>query len=67
MNVEKPGRYTGNEWNMIFKNPENVDIRFAFCFPDVYEVGMSHLGTKILYHLINEREDTFAKEYLLLG
>lgn len=61
MNVEKPGRYTGNEWNMIFKNPENVDIRFAFCFPDVYEVGMSHLGTKILYHLINEREDTFCE------
>ena len=38
--VEKPGRYIGTEWNSIHKNPETVDIRFAFCFPDVYEVGM---------------------------
>ncbi|NSW90604.1 MAG: TIGR03960 family B12-binding radical SAM protein [Firmicutes bacterium] len=60
-NVEKPARYTGNEWNMVYKNPENVDIRFAFCFPDIYEVGMSHLGMKILYHLLNEREDTFCE------
>lgn len=59
--VEKPARYTGNEWNMVGKNPETVDIRFAFCFPDVYEVGMSHMGLKILYHLINEREDTYCE------
>ncbi len=61
MSVEKPARYIGNEWNMICKNPENVDIRFAFCFPDIYEVGMSHLGMKILYHLINERKDTYCE------
>ena len=48
LNVEKPARYTGGEWNMVVKSPESVDVRFAFCFPDVYEVGMSHLGMKIL-------------------
>ena len=51
--VEKPSRYVGGELNKLIKNPEDVDIRFAFCFPDVYEVGMSHLGTRILYHTIN--------------
>lgn len=56
--VEKPARYTGGEWNSIRKELASVDIRFAFCFPDVYEVGMSHLGMKILYHLLNERKDT---------
>lgn len=63
MQVEKPARYTGNEWNMIKKDPINGDIsiRYAFCFPDVYEVGMSHLGMKILYHLINERSDTYCE------
>ncbi len=60
-NVEKPTRYTGNEWNSINKNLNRIDIRFAFCFPDVYEVGMSHLGMKILYHLLNEREDVFCE------
>jgi len=61
--VEKPARYTGNEWNMIKKDPESkeIAIRFAFCFPDIYEIGMSHLGMKILYHLINEREDTYCE------
>ena len=57
--VEKPSRYTGNEWNMVQKDPKTVDIRFAFCFPDTYEIGMSHLGMKILYHLLNERSDTY--------
>ncbi len=56
--VEKPARYTGGEWNSIKKLPSSVDIRFAFCFPDTYEVGMSHLGMRILYHLLNERRDT---------
>ena len=56
--VEKPARYTGGEWNSIRKDHSGLDIKFAFCFPDVYEVGMSHLGMKILYHLLNEREDT---------
>lgn len=59
--VEKPGRYIGTEWNSIHKNPEQIDIRFAFCFPDVYEVGMSHLGMKILYHLLNDQEDIFCE------
>lgn len=61
LSVEKPSRYTGNEWNAANKNPMAVDVRFAFCFPDVYEVGMSHLGMKILYHLMNERQDTFCE------
>ena len=59
--VEKPSRYTGGELNEIIKNPKEVDIRFAFCFPDVYEVGMSHLGSRILYHTINQREDTYCE------
>lgn len=59
--VEKPSRYVGGELNQVIKNPENVNIRFAFCFPDVYEVGMSHLGTRILYHTINERKDTYCE------
>lgn len=60
-NIEKPARYTGGEWNMVIKNPEDVDIRFAFCFPDVYEVGMSHLGMKILYHVLNKRNDIYCE------
>ena len=59
--VEKPSRYTGGELNEIVKDISKVDIRFAFCFPDVYEVGMSHLGSRILYHTINEREDTYCE------
>ncbi len=59
--VEKPSRYTGNEWNSVIKDPKSVDIRFAFCFPDTYEIGMSHLGMKILYHLLNEREDCYCE------
>ncbi|MBE7052620.1 MAG: TIGR03960 family B12-binding radical SAM protein [Ruminococcaceae bacterium] len=59
--VEKPARYTGGELNSIVKNADDVDIRFAFCFADVYEVGMSHLGMKILYSLMNEREDIWCE------
>ena len=59
--VEKPSRYTGSEWNSIKKDPKKVDIRFAFCFPDTYEIGMSHLGMKILYHLLNERQDCYCE------
>ena len=54
--VEKPARYIGGEWNSIAK--ERAQVRFALCFPDVYEIGMSHLGSKILYHVLNSREDT---------
>ncbi|OPX43112.1 radical SAM superfamily protein [Ruminiclostridium hungatei] len=59
--VEKPSRYTGNEWNSVIKDPESINIRFAFCFPDTYEIGMSHLGMKILYHLLNERSDCYCE------
>ena len=51
--VQKPTRYTGGELNAIVKDPLTVEASFAFCFPDVYEIGMSHLGIKILYHLLN--------------
>ena len=61
MRVEKPGRYIGNEVNMIVKNPQSVEIRFAFAFPDVYEVGMSHLGLCLLYSFLNSREDTYCE------
>ena len=59
--VEKPGRYTGGEWGEVIKNPEEVDIRFAFCFPDTYEIGMSNLGIRILYTILNERKDTWCE------
>jgi len=59
--VEKPARYIGGELNQIIKDKNEVDIRFAFCFPDVYEVGMAHLGSRILYHTINKREDTYCE------
>ena len=59
--VQKPSRYTGGELNSIVKDGEKVTSRFAFCFPDVYEVGMSHLGIKILYHQLNRREDTWVE------
>lgn len=61
MQVEKPARYIGNEINMVKKDKKDVDIRFAFCFPDVYEVGMSHLGMQILYYFLNRREDTYCE------
>lgn len=59
--VEKPGRYIGTEWNSVHKELKNINIRFAFCFPDTYEVGMSHLGMKILYHLLNDKEDIYCE------
>jgi radical SAM family uncharacterized protein len=59
--VEKPGRYTGGEWGEVIKNPAEVDIRFAFCFPDTYEIGMSNLGIRILYTILNERKDTWCE------
>lgn len=51
--VQKPARYTGGELNSVIKDKQSVDVRFAFCFPDVYEIGMSHLGGKILYSVLN--------------
>lgn len=61
MKVNKPARYTGGEINSVIKDVNKVKIRFAFAFPDVYEVGMSHLGLKILYSLMNERDDTYCE------
>ncbi|MBQ9850670.1 MAG: TIGR03960 family B12-binding radical SAM protein [Clostridia bacterium] len=59
--VQKPGRYTGGELNSVVKDKSKVDIRYAFCFPDTYEIGMSHLGMKILYGLVNAREDAWCE------
>lgn len=59
--VQKPARYTGGELNSVVKDKNNVDIRFAFCFPDTYEIGMSHLGMKILYSLINSRDNYWCE------
>ena len=59
--VDKPARYIGNEVNSVMKNKEEIDIRFAFCFPEVYEIGMSHLGLQILYYMFNRREDTWCE------
>ena len=61
LGVEKPGRYVGGEPNCVVKNREDVNIRFAFCFPDVYEIGMSHLGMKILYGLYNSIPDVWCE------
>lgn len=61
LSIEKPARYIGNEVNMTVKNPADVDIRFCMCFPDVYEVGMSHLGIQILYDMLNRFDDVYCE------
>ena len=61
LKVQKPGRYVGGEMNSVIKDKSKVDVRFAFCFPDVYEVGMSHLGMKILYSLFNSKEHIWCE------
>ncbi|MDE5780707.1 MAG: TIGR03960 family B12-binding radical SAM protein [Lachnospiraceae bacterium] len=61
LSIEKPERYIGNEVNMVRKNPSDVDIRFCMCFPDVYEIGMSHLGIQILYDMFNRRDDVYCE------
>lgn len=61
MNIEKPARYIGNEVNIVKKNIDEVDIRIAMCFPDVYEIGMSYLGIQIIYEMFNRREDTYCE------
>ena len=61
--VEKPSRYIGNEYNSVHKDLANINIRFGFCFADVYEIGMSHLGMKILYHLLNSAEDIYCERF----
>lgn len=59
--VQKPARYAGGEWGSVTKNKRNVDLRFAFCFPDIYEVGMSHLGSRILYGLLNDQDGIWCE------
>ena len=61
LSIEKPARYIGNEVNMVRKDTDSVDIRFGMCFPDVYEIGMSHLGMQILYDMFNRREDIYCE------
>ena len=61
MEIDKPARYLGNEMNVVVKDPSKVDIRFAMCFPDVYEIGMSHLGIQILYEMLNRRDDVYCE------
>ena len=59
--VQRPSRYIGGEWNEVVKDHAAVDVSFALAFPDVYEIGMSHLGFRILYSMLNDREDTAAE------
>ena len=59
LTVEKPARYIGNEVSSVKKDPRKAEIRFCICFPDVYEIGMSHLGIRILYGMFNKREDVY--------
>ena len=61
LSIEKPARYIGNEVNSVMKDRDSVQVRFAMCFPDVYEIGMSHLGIQILYDMFNKREDTWCE------
>ena len=61
LSIEKPARYIGNEMNSVIKDKEKIDIRFAFCFPDVYEIGMSHIGIQILYHDFNRYDDVWCE------
>ena len=61
LNIEKPARYIGGEVNMIRKDIKDTDVRFCMCFPDVYEVGMSHLGIQILYDMFNKRDDVYCE------
>ncbi len=61
MQVEKPARYIGNEVNAVMKDKKDVQVRFAMCFPDVYEIGMSHLGIQIIYDMLNQFEDVWCE------
>ena len=61
LQVDKPARYIGGEVNAVYKNKDNIDVRFVMCFPDVYEIGMSHLGIQIIYDMLNQFEDTWCE------
>ena len=61
LSIQQPARYIGGEVNMCVKDPKSVAVRFAMCFPDVYEIGMSHLGIQILYDMLNKKEDVYCE------
>ena len=61
LSIQQPARYIGGEINSVVKDPDSVAVRFAMCFPDVYEIGMSHLGMQILYSMFNRREDVYCE------
>ncbi|MEG0021222.1 MAG: B12-binding domain-containing radical SAM protein, partial [Oscillospiraceae bacterium] len=61
LSVQKPARYTGGEPGSIIKEKSDVDVRFAFCFPDTYEVGMSHLGLKVIYDILNKQPNIWCE------
>ena len=61
LSIDKPARYIGGEVNEVIKEADQVRIRFCMCFPDVYEIGMSHLGIQILYDMFNKREDVWCE------
>ncbi|MBQ4225949.1 MAG: B12-binding domain-containing radical SAM protein, partial [Oscillospiraceae bacterium] len=67
LKVRSPSRYIGGELNSVVKNKQDVDVRFAFCFPDSYDIGMSHLGMKILYALKNKRDDFWCERVFAPG
>ena len=61
LSIQQPARYIGGEVNMCVKDTESVDIRFCMCFPDVYEIGMSHLGLQILYDMFNKMDGVYCE------
>ena len=61
LKIDKPARYIGHEINAVYKNPDDIDVRICMCFPDVYEIGMSHLGIQILYDMFNNRDDVWCE------
>lgn len=65
--VERPARYAGGEFNSVVKDWDKTDLHFTFCFPDLYEIGMSHLGIKILYDILNRRDDIWAERAFMVG
>src|SRR3954447_21600366 len=65
LTVEKPTRYMGGELNAIVKDPSSVRVRFGLAFPDTYEVGMSNVGFRTLYHALNERPDTACERFFM--
>jgi len=65
--VSKPGRYLGNEWNVVHKDWESAQVRVVLCYPDIYELGMSNLGLQILYSIINQRKDSLAERVYAPG